>query len=52
MEILKVNEVKKTYTSRFGGNRVQALKGVTFSVQEGEYVAPSWASPAPAKPPC
>ena len=35
MEILKVNEVKKTYTSRFGGNRVQALKGVTFSVQEG-----------------
>ena len=39
MEILKVNEVKKTYTSRFGGNRVQALKGVTFSVQEGEYVA-------------
>ena len=39
MEILKVNEVKKPYTSRFGGNRVQALKGVTFSVQEGEYVA-------------
>lgn len=51
MEILKVNEVKKTYTSRFGGNRVQALKGVTFSVQEGS-MWPSWASPAPAKPPC
>ena len=39
MEILQVNEIKKTYTTRFGGNQVQALKGVTFSVQEGEYVA-------------
>lgn len=39
MEILQVNEIKKTYTTRFGGNQVQALKGVTFSVEEGEYVA-------------
>lgn len=39
MEILNVNGVKKTYTSRFGGNQVQALKGVTFSVEEGEYIA-------------
>lgn len=39
MEILKVNNLKKTYTSRFGGNQVQALKGVTFSVESGEYVA-------------
>lgn len=39
MEILQVSDVKKTYTTRLGGNRVQALKGVTFSVQEGEYVA-------------
>ncbi len=31
--------MKKTYTGRFGGNQVQALKGVTFSVEEGEYVA-------------
>ena len=39
MEILQVSDVKKTYTTRLGGNRVQALKGVSFSVQEGEYVA-------------
>ena len=39
MEILKVNDIKKTYTSRLNGNQVQALKGVTFSVDEGEYVA-------------
>lgn len=39
MEILKVNDLKKTYTTRFGGNSVQALKGVTFSVEAGEYVA-------------
>lgn len=39
MEILKVNDLKKTYTTRFGGNQVQALKGVTFSVDAGEYVA-------------
>ncbi len=39
MEILKVNDLKKTYTTRFGGNQVQALKGVSFSVDAGEYVA-------------
>lgn len=39
MEILQVSDVKKTYTTRLGGNRVQALMGVSFSVQEGEYVA-------------
>lgn len=39
MEILKVNHLKKTYTTRFGGNQVKALKGVTFSVERGEYVA-------------
>ena len=39
MEILQVKEIKKTYAMRFGGNQVQALKGVSFSVQEGEYVA-------------
>ena len=39
MEILKVNELKKTYTSRLGGAQVQALKGVTFTVESGEYVA-------------
>lgn len=39
MEILSVKGLKKTYTTRFGGNRVEALKNVNFSVEEGEYVA-------------
>ncbi len=39
MEILKVTDLKKTYTSRLGGAQVQALKGVTFTVESGEYVA-------------
>ena len=39
MEILKVTDLKKTYTSRLGGSQAQALKGVTFSVEQGEYVA-------------
>ena len=51
MEILQVKEIKKTYTTRFGGNQVQALKGVSFSVQEGD-MWPSWASPARARPRC
>ena len=37
--ILEVNNVKKVYTTRFGGNQVQALSDVTFSVEKGEYVA-------------
>lgn len=39
MAILEVKDLKKTYTGRFGGNQVHALKGVTFSVDAGEYVA-------------
>lgn len=39
MSILQVNAVKKIYTTRFGGNQVQALSNVTFQVEEGEYVA-------------
>lgn len=39
MAILEVNNVKKIYTTRFGSNRVQALSDVSFSVEEGEYVA-------------
>lgn len=39
MFILEVKNVKKVYTSRFGGNQVQALSDVTFSVEKGEYVA-------------
>lgn len=39
MSILEVNAVKKIYTTRFGGNQVQALSNVNFQVEEGEYVA-------------
>lgn len=39
MAILEVNSLKKIYTTRFGGNQVQALTDVTFSVNAGEYVA-------------
>lgn len=39
MAILEVKSLKKIYTTRFGGNQVQALSEVSFSVEEGEYVA-------------
>ena len=39
MAILEVRDLKKIYTGRFGGNQVQALKNVTFTVERGEYVA-------------
>ena len=39
MAILAVSNLKKIYTTRFGGNQVQALSNVNFSVQQGEYVA-------------
>jgi len=39
MSILEVRGLKKIYSTRFGGNKVEALKNVNFSVEEGEYVA-------------
>ena len=39
MTILEVNGLKKIYSPRFGGNKVEALKNVNFSVEQGEYVA-------------
>lgn len=39
MAILEVSNLKKIYTTRFGGNQVQALADVNFSVEAGEYVA-------------
>ncbi len=39
MALLYANRVRKVYTTRFGGNRVEALRDITFSVEEGEYVA-------------
>ncbi len=38
MTLLEVKNLKKVYTTRFGGNKVQALSNVSFSVQQGEYV--------------
>ncbi len=37
--ILEAQSVKKIYTTKFGGNKVEALKNVSFQVEEGEYVA-------------
>ena len=34
-----MKNLKKIYTTRFGGNQVQALSDINFSVEEGEYVA-------------
>lgn len=39
MNILNVSGVQKIYTTRFGGNKVEALKSVSFNVERGEYVA-------------
>lgn len=39
MTLLDVRNVKKIYSTRMGGSRVQALNDVNFSVDEGEYVA-------------
>ena len=36
MSLLEVNSLQKIYTTRLGGSKVQALKSVTFSVEEGE----------------
>ena len=39
MSILDVKNLKKVYSTRLGGNRVEALRDVTFSVEKGEFVA-------------
>lgn len=39
MTLLEVKNVRKIYTTRFGGNQVEALHNVNFSVGQGEYVA-------------
>ncbi|MCI2058372.1 MAG: ABC transporter ATP-binding protein [Oscillibacter sp.] len=39
MSLLEVSHLKKIYTTRFGGNQVEALHNVSFSAEEGEYVA-------------
>lgn len=39
MELLNVKNIKKVYTTQFGGNQVQALSNISFSIEEGEYIA-------------
>ena len=39
MPILQVCDLKKVYTTRFGGQQVQALASINFAVESGEYVA-------------
>lgn len=39
MSLLEVTSLQKIYTTRLGGSRVQALKSVSFSVEQGEFVA-------------
>ena len=39
MTLLNVSNLKKVYSTRFGGNKVEALKNVNFSVEEGEFIA-------------
>lgn len=48
MSLLEVTNLKKIYTTRFGGNKVQALNNVNFSVEKGEFVA-LWEKAVPEK---
>jgi len=39
MALLNVNNLKKVYATRLGGAQVQALSSVSFTVEQGEFVA-------------
>lgn len=39
MALLEAKNIRKVYATRFGGNQLQALTDVSFTVDEGEYVA-------------
>lgn len=39
MALIEVKSLKKLYTTRFGGIKVQALADISFSVEAGEYIA-------------
>lgn len=39
MALLEAKNIRKVYATRFGGNQVQGLTDVSFTVDEGEYVA-------------
>ena len=38
MSVLEVIDLKKTYSSKHGGNRSKALSGISFQVDKGEFV--------------
>lgn len=39
MYLLEVKNLRKVYTTRFGGAQVEALRSVSFSLEKGEYTA-------------
>ena len=39
MQLLEVRQLQKIYRTRLGGQQVEALHSVSFSVEKGEYVA-------------
>ena len=39
MSLLEAKNIKKVYKTRFGGASVEALRNVSFTVEQGEYVA-------------
>ena len=51
MAILEVRNLKKIYTTRFGGNQVQALAELNFSVEKGS-MSQLWESPVQEKRRC
>ena len=38
-KMLKLENVKKTYISKIGLNQYEALKGISFTVNDGEFVS-------------
>lgn len=39
MYLLEVKNLRKVYTTRFGGAKVEALRSVSFTMEKGEYTA-------------
>ena len=37
--LLVVEHLRKLYSTRFGGNQVEALKDISFSIERGEFIA-------------
>lgn len=37
--LLIVEHLRKVYSTRFGGNQVEALKDISFSIERGEFIA-------------